>query len=66
MGQATPADSQILIPAVAKARADWASINRLARENGDFLDYVRKARTFLQTDHLDKTAWFVPKTSNDE
>jgi hypothetical protein len=56
----SPSDSQILIPAQAKPRADWASINRLAAENRDFCDYVRQIRTFLQTEYLDRSSWFEP------
>lgn len=44
-----PAESQILIPARERASVDWANCNRLAKENKDFLEFVKLVRQFHQT-----------------
>ena len=37
----SPADSEILIPARERIDVDWNTANRLAKENPDFLDYIK-------------------------
>ena len=44
-----PAESQILIPARERLEVDWATCNRLAEENKDFLRFVELVRQFYQT-----------------
>ncbi|MBF0613439.1 MAG: HrgA protein [Magnetococcales bacterium] len=43
------ADSQLLIPAQEKTKIDWNTCNRLATENKDFMEFIRKVRRFCQT-----------------
>lgn len=44
-----PAESQIMIPAREKSELEWAMCSRLARENKDFKDYIKRVRQFFQT-----------------
>lgn len=44
-----PAERQILIPARERREGDWATCNRLAEENKDFLRFVELVRQFYQT-----------------
>lgn len=43
------AESQLLIPAQEKTKIDWNTCNRLATENKDFMEFIRKVRRFCQT-----------------
>jgi hypothetical protein len=43
------AESQILIPAREKMEVDWATCNRLTKENKDFLQFITLVRQFHQT-----------------
>ena len=44
-----PSESRILIPAGEKADVDWATCNRIAKENEDFRAFVKLVRQFHQT-----------------
>jgi uncharacterized protein len=44
-----PAESQILVPARERIDVDWATCNRLAQENKDFLQFAKLVRQFYQT-----------------
>ncbi|WP_444937222.1 COG2958 family protein [Microbulbifer sp. JMSA004] len=52
-----PAESQILIPARERAAIDWDIANRLAKENKDFLAYIKSIRHFYQTGDLRLSDW---------
>lgn len=52
-----PAESQILIPAFERSDVDWNSINRIAKENPDFLDYIKLVRKFHQTGEAEAGGW---------
>lgn len=56
-----PAESQILVPARERFEVDWATCNRLAQENKDFMRFIRLVRQFHQTGdpHL---GWDLPKS----
>ena len=56
-----PAESQILIPAREKPEVDWATCNRLTRENKDFLKFIRLVRQFHQTDDPRPKDWDIPR-----
>jgi uncharacterized protein len=56
-----PSESQILIPARERTEVDWATANRLAIENRDFLEFVRKIKEFYQTGNPRKTEWDLVK-----
>ena len=56
-----PAESQILIPAREKPEVDWATCNRLTRENKDFLQFVKLVRQFHQTADPRPKDWDIPK-----
>ncbi len=43
------AKSQVIIPAREKVEIDWDTSNRLATENKDFFEYVKRVRQFYQT-----------------
>jgi len=55
-----PAESQILIPARERPEVDWATCNRLAKENPDFLKYVELVRQFHQTSDPRPADWDLP------
>ena len=56
-----PAESQILIPAREKPDVDWATCNRLTRENKDFLQFVKLVRQFHQTADPRPKDWDISK-----
>jgi hypothetical protein len=56
-----PSESQVLIPARERAEIDWDTVNRLATENRDFLDYVKLVKQFYQTGEARMADWDVPK-----
>lgn len=57
-----PSESQILIPARERSDVDWNTINRLATENRDFLEYVRLVRQFYQTGDPRARDWLAQMT----
>ena len=54
-----PSESQILIPATEKSEVDWDTVNRLARENKDFVAYIKLVRHFYQTGEVPDTGWYT-------
>ena len=56
-----PAESQILIPARERAEVDWATCDRLCRENKDFLTFIKLVRQFHQTKDPRRRDWDVPQ-----
>ena len=56
-----PTESQILIPAKEKPEIDWATCDRLARENRDFLQFIKLIRQFHQTGDPRPRDWDIPK-----
>jgi hypothetical protein len=54
-----PADSQVLIPARERDDIDWDMINRLTKENKDFLEYVKLVKQFHQTGEARAKDWDV-------
>lgn len=44
-----PTESQILIPARERPDVEWPMCSRLAHENPDFRDFMRRVRQFFQT-----------------
>ncbi|SNS14913.1 COG2958 family protein [Antarctobacter heliothermus] len=50
-------ESQILLPARERADVDWGSMNRLALENGDFLNFIGNVRRFYQTGDTRSADW---------
>ncbi|GFH62531.1 MAG: HrgA protein [Candidatus Desulfovibrio kirbyi] len=59
-----PADSQVLIPARDRDDIDWDMINRLAKENKDFLEYVKLVKQFYQTGEARVKDWDVPDVAD--
>ena len=55
-----PTESQILIPARERLEVDWATCNRLTRENKDFLQFVKLVRQFHQTGDPRPNDWDLP------
>jgi hypothetical protein len=51
-------ESQFLIQSKEKSEIDWHTINRIAEENKDFLDYIKQIRQFYQTDEIKRSDWF--------
>jgi len=47
-----PAESEILIPARERVELEWAMCSRLANENRDFRDFMKRVRQFFQTGDL--------------
>ena len=54
-------ESQVLIPARERDEIDWDMVNRLAKENKDFLKYVKRVRQFYQTGEAHPADWDIPK-----
>lgn len=52
-----PSESEMLLPARKKADADWQSIDRLARENADFHEFVELVSVYFQTGTLREKDW---------
>ena len=44
-----PPESEVLIPARERSTVDWDMVNRLAEENSDFREFVKRIRRFHQT-----------------
>jgi hypothetical protein len=55
-----PTESQILIPAREKDEIDWNMVNRLATENTDFLDYIKKVKDFYLLGGQRPSYWGEP------
>jgi hypothetical protein len=54
------AESEILIPARERIEIDWSNANRLAKENTDFLNYIKLIRQFYQTGDIRVIDWDTP------
>ena len=55
----SPSESQILIPARERREIDWDSANRLATENKDFLEYIKRVKQFYQTGEARPGDWDI-------
>jgi hypothetical protein len=55
-----PNESQILIPAQEKEIIDWNIVNRIAKENKDFMNYVKLIKQFYQTGEVKEQEWDIP------
>jgi len=56
-----PNESEILIPARERSSVDWDSCNRLAKENADFMHFIKLVRQFHQTRELRAVDWDISK-----
>lgn len=56
-----PAESEIMIPARERLEIDWNNTNRLAKENTDFLNYIKLIRQFYQTGDVRDVDWDIPQ-----
>ena len=52
-------ESQVLIPAIERRDVDWDMVNRLAVENGDFMDYVKLVNDFYLTGETRSQSWGI-------
>ena len=59
-----PAESEVLLPARERSGIDWDSVNRLATENKDFLEYVKLVKQFYQTGEARLADWDVPQATD--
>ena len=50
-------ESQIIIPARERSEIDWNTCNRLATENKDFMEFIKRVRQFYQTGDLRAADW---------
>ncbi|MBF0108681.1 MAG: HrgA protein [Magnetococcales bacterium] len=50
-------ESQIIIPARERPEIDWNTCNRLATENSDFMEFIRRVRQFYQTGDPRASDW---------
>jgi hypothetical protein len=53
----TPEESRVLIPARVREEIDWASADRLARENADFQAYLEHVLNYLRTGRVVRGLW---------
>lgn len=56
-----PSESQILIPASEKKELDWDMIDRIAKENPDFKEFINLITEFYQTGKLKERDWDIAK-----
>jgi hypothetical protein len=49
--------TEIMLPAQKRDQVDWESVDRLARENRDFAEFVNNISDYLKTDRLKKRDW---------
>lgn len=52
-----PSESRILIPAREREEVDWASTNRIAKENADFQAYLKQVLNYLHTGQVVQQLW---------
>ena len=52
-----PSESQLIIPARERYEIDWHIVNRIASENDDFKDYIKRIRQFYQTGDFEAKDW---------
>lgn len=55
-----PAKSSVRIPARERATVDWATCNRLAKENKDFQAFAKLVAHFYQTGETSEKVWDKP------
>lgn len=55
-----PAESEIVVPARLRPEVDWNLANRLAKENPDFLAYLKRVRHYYQIGETRTSDWGVP------
>lgn len=58
-----PSESQILIPAIEKKELDWDMIDRIAKENPDFKEFINLITEFYQTAKLKERDWNIVKSN---
>ncbi len=54
-----PAESETIILAREKPDVDWASADRLIKENKDFREYIRQVRIFNKSGDVSEKVWDV-------
>lgn len=59
-----PSESQILIPAIEKKELDWNMMNRIAKENSDFRNFVKLITYFYKTGVVNERDWTIPNENN--
>lgn len=52
-----PSESEMVLPARARAEIDWQSVNRILVENEDFKDYIELVSTYYQTGRIRSRDW---------
>ena len=52
-----PSESEMMLPAKARAEVDWQSVNRILVENADFKDYIELVSTYYQTGRVRSKDW---------
>ena len=52
-----PSESEMTLPARARAEVDWQSVNRIVVENSDFKDYIELVSTYYQTGRVRSRDW---------
>ena len=52
-----PSESEIMIPAKERGDVNWDMANRLAKENPDFMQYIKEIRKFYQTGDIHESNW---------
>ena len=60
LNKENPTESEILIPASERQTPDWDMINRIAKENSDFMNFINHITYFYQTGKLDPRDWDIP------
>jgi len=55
-----PAESEIMIPARERIDVDWNAANRLAKENPDFLEFIKLVKQFYKLGEIKIRDWDIP------
>ncbi len=61
LNQATPSESQMLIPAKERPEIDWDAANRLVEQNNDFQNVINEVIRFYQTGKTKPSDWDIVK-----
>lgn len=54
-----PLESEIMLPCSEEKNIDWNTANRIAKENKDFLEYIRCIGEFYKIGRIKKEDWLV-------
>jgi hypothetical protein len=57
LSRENPSESQVVIPAVRKPTVDWQTANRIAAQNADFMEFVKRVLVYLRNGNVGERLW---------